>query len=97
MYSILSNRLTECYFAEQQGVDFAYAKTTRGQKTPDYIIDLKGKTAVVEIGGKGKGRTQFKGIDYDTKIVLYHTTGQGGYSRRPRPGSSVPLYCISFG
>jgi len=106
-YRLLYRTFSECigelredFFAEamqQQGVDFAYAKTTRGQKTPDYVIDLKGKTAVVEIGGKGKGRSQFKGLDYDTKIVLYHTTGQGGYSRRPRPGSSVPLHCISFG
>ncbi|MFW5727070.1 MAG: ATP-binding protein [Spirochaetia bacterium] len=106
-YRLLYKSFSECigelredFFAaalQQHGLSFSYAKTTRGQKTPDYLINLQGKTAVVEIGGKGKGRTQFKGVDYDTKIMLYHSIGEDGYSRRPVPGSSVPLHCISFG
>ena len=99
-YSECIGELREDFFAEamqQHGVDFSYAKSTRGKKTPDYIIDLRGQTAVLEIGGKGKGRSQFKGVDYDTKIVLYHSIGDGGPARRPVPGTTVPLHCIGFG
>lgn len=48
-----------------------YLKGTRGQKTPDFIIeDSKGKEYVIEVGGKGKGRSQFKGIEIDQKFVF---------------------------
>jgi len=105
-YRLLFRPYTECigelredFFAEameQHGIDFTYAKTTRGKKTPDYVINFKNKTLVVEIGGKGKGRTQFKEVDYDTKIVLYHSSVESSTGRRPKPGLSVPLHCIGF-
>ncbi len=63
------------------GKNIFYLKSKRGQKTPDYFIrDLKG--IVFEIGGKGKGRSQFKGVNTRKKIILadgYDTSGM----RRP--------------
>ncbi len=98
-YSECIGELREDFFAEamqQHGVDFTYAKTTRGKKTPDFILNFRDQILVVEVGGKGKGRTQFKEVDYDTKIVLYHSSAAGGSRRRPEPGASVPLHCIGF-
>ena len=77
--------LREEFFAialRQHGVAFSYAKSTRGGKTPDYAIDLDGTRAVVETGGQGKGRSKFKGLEYDRKVVL---TDGGG---RPSPASA---------
>jgi len=46
-----------------------YLKSTRGQKTPDYLIrDFE--DIIFEVGGKGKGRSQFKGVDIKRKIIL---------------------------
>jgi len=53
----------------------------RGQKTPDYIIRDR-KDIVFEVGGKGKGRSQFKGVDVQKKIIFsdgYDAVG----ARRP--------------
>ncbi|MFA6637000.1 MAG: AAA family ATPase [Candidatus Omnitrophota bacterium] len=51
------------------GKEIFYLKSTRGAKTPDYLVrDLE--DIVFEIGGKSKGRSQFKGIDIKTKIIL---------------------------
>lgn len=49
----------------QAGFDLSYVKGTRGEKIPDYLFRHGGKRYVVEVGGKGKGRTQFKGITAD--------------------------------
>lgn len=68
--------LREDFFAEalrQAGIGFHYLKSTRGRKTPDFLIDDSHDKLVVEIGGKGKGREQFKGIKIDRKLVLAHT------------------------
>jgi len=68
--------IREDFFVEsmrQSGIDISYLKGTRGQKTPDYLIrDAQGKL-VVEIGGKGKGREQFKGINVERKLIFAHT------------------------
>ncbi len=51
------------------GKEVFYLKSTRGQKTPDYLIrDFE--EIVFEIGGKGKGRSQFKGVDVKRKIIF---------------------------
>lgn len=50
-------------------MDVSYLKSTRGKKTPDYLLSHQGKNIVIEIGGKGKGREQFKGITPDKKII----------------------------
>ena len=86
--------LRENYFAMavvQHGVEFMYLKSMRGKKAPDFLISLAGKDIVIEVGGKGKGRSQFKGVDYDQKIVLYH-----GGDRKPEPWRSVPLHWLGF-
>jgi predicted AAA+ superfamily ATPase len=69
--------LREDFFSEamrQCDQPFFYLKSTRGKKTPDFLIDdgLEQNT-VIEIGGKGKGREQFKGIVADRKIVFAHS------------------------
>ncbi len=72
--------LREDFFVEMVkacGLDVRYLKSTRGIKTPDYVISGK-KSLVFEIGGRGKGRQQFKGFQADRKIILadaYETEG----------------------
>lgn len=64
--------LREDFFVEiMRSVDqeIHYLKSTRGRKTPDYIIPHRNKDVVVEIGGKRKGREQFKGIVVEKKII----------------------------
>jgi predicted AAA+ superfamily ATPase len=88
------SEIREDYFAlamAQHGRSFSYAKTTRGSKTPDFVMENDGGTVILEVGGKGKGRTQFKGLAYDTKIVLSH-----GQDVRPEAGRRVPLHCLGF-
>ncbi|MCF7945519.1 MAG: hypothetical protein K9L24_01505, partial [Spirochaetia bacterium] len=55
------------------GLPLCYVKSTRGKKLPDYLISWKGDDIVMEIGGKGKGRSQFKNVQYDKKLILYHS------------------------
>ena len=67
--------LREDFFVEaarQAGIDIGYLKNTRGGKTPDYLLRGVDEKLVIEIGGKGKGRSQFKGIEIDRKLVLAH-------------------------
>jgi hypothetical protein len=66
--------LREDFFVEamrQCHQSFYYLKSTRGSKTPDFLLD-DGKTlnTIIEIGGRGKGREQFKGIHADRKVVF---------------------------
>lgn len=93
--------LREEFFAlamHQHGCSFHYAKSTRGSKTPDFLLsgdsstDLQG--TVVEIGGRGKGRSQFKGLEYDRKVVLFDGEQRSGVGFEP--GRRVPLFCIGF-
>ena len=68
--------LREDFFAEamkQAGMPFQYLKSTRGTKTPDFLVGEGKEKLVIEIGGKGKGREQFKGIDIDQKLIFAHT------------------------
>ena len=53
-------------------IEFHYLKSTRGSKTPDFLVRDKQGDIVLEVGGKGKGRSQFKGIKVDRKIILAH-------------------------
>lgn len=83
--------LREDFFVDmlrQAGIEFSYLKSTRGRKTPDYLIVGRGEKLVVEIGGKGKGRQQFKGVDIDRKLVFSHTDA-------PANGH-IPLFMIGF-
>jgi len=83
--------LREDFFVEAAqgaGISCAYLKSTRGRKTPDYLVSGTADRLVVEIGGKGKGRQQFKGIEIDRKLVLAHA---------PVPEKDrVPLYFAGY-
>lgn len=60
-----------CEIAKVNHLELHYLKSKRGEKTPDFLVTHDDKKYVFEIGGKGKGRSQFKGIDFDAnKIVL---------------------------
>ncbi|MDP3041579.1 MAG: AAA family ATPase [Candidatus Omnitrophota bacterium] len=64
--------LREDFFVEvfrALGKEVFYLKSNRGEKTPDYFI-RDTQDIVFEVGGKGKGRSQFKGMDFKTKIIL---------------------------
>lgn len=68
----------------QAGVELAYVKGTRGEKIPDYLFRIDGKRVVIEVGGKGKGRSQFKGVTADeTRLAV-----EGGDWSR----GSIPLH-----
>jgi len=43
---------------------------------------------VIEIGGKGKGREQFKGIETRQKLILNHSNEVEGIKR--------PLFLLGF-
>ena len=77
--------LREDYFAEAMRIcsqDIFYLKSTRGAKTPDYLLAGGGEeNIVIEIGGKGKGREQFKGVSMDRKIILTHSEQTEGIKR----------------
>jgi len=77
-----------CLAMRQAGIPMHYLKGTRGQKTPDFLIDLKGQKLVLEIGGKGKGRSQFKGIEADQKLVLAENAVLGN--------GRLPLHLAGF-
>jgi predicted AAA+ superfamily ATPase len=65
--------LREDFFAlamRMAGIKIHYLKTTRGGKTPDFLVEHAGLRLVFEIGGRGKGRSQFKGTNADRKIIL---------------------------
>lgn len=65
-----------------------YLKSTRGEKIPDFYIDDLKPPLVLEVGGKGKGREQFKGIKVERKLIL--SDGD-----RIAPGK-VPLFLLGF-
>ncbi|MFC1523114.1 ATP-binding protein [Elusimicrobiota bacterium] len=67
---------------------FHYLKSTRGEKTPDFLVEEKGRKFVIEIGGKGKGRRQFKGLRAPEKLVFSHAS-------QARVGSK-PLFLLGF-
>jgi len=74
-YEMCVGPLREDFIVESlQLADYSvnYLKSKRGEKTPDYLIDYKGKHIIIEVGGNGKGREQFKGFKAETKLVFSH-------------------------
>jgi hypothetical protein len=72
----------------QAGIRFEYLKSTRGAKTPDYLIADAPQRLAIEIGGRGKGREQFKGVEIDQKLVFAHSPAP----EAPR----LPLFMLGF-
>lgn len=76
--------LREDFFVESMsmaGKPVQYLKSVRGAKTPDYILSDHGSDIVFEIGGKGKGREQFKGIKVEKKIIFADSIENKGTKR----------------
>jgi len=74
-YEYVIGGLREDFFAEMltaASIEFHYLKSTRGSKTPDFLVRDKYGNIVLEVGGRGKGRSRFKGIKVDRKIILSH-------------------------
>ena len=77
--------IREDFFAEMLKMKekaFSYLKTKRGAKTPDFLVKEEGEDIVVEIGGKSKGRQQFKDVIVSRKLILTHSQVVEG-DRRP--------------
>ena len=86
--------LREDFFASamnQGGIAFQYLKSKRGEKTPDFIIQHNDLSVVLEVGGKGRGRSQFKDVTYDKKIILYHSSDDLRVS-----SGRMPLFLLGF-
>ena len=64
------------------GMSFHYLKSPRGQKRPDFMFRYNDERVVFEVGGKGKGYEQFKGVSADRKLVFADGATVAG-NRRP--------------
>ena len=72
-YNEVVGSLREDFVAEilkMQNKQSYYLKSTRGEKTPDFLVKENDQEMVIEVGGKGKGRQQFKGIKTKQKLRL---------------------------
>lgn len=65
------------------GLNFYYLKNKRGEKTPDLLVEFNGKKVILEIGGSGKARSQFKGVG--SKLEKYVFKHGGPYSKQNLP------------
>jgi predicted AAA+ superfamily ATPase len=78
--------LREDFFVQMArtfGLEFYYLKSNRGMKTPDYLVVCQDRHYIVEVGGKGKGRTQFKGISAYPKVILSHGSDKPRREKKP--------------
>lgn len=83
--------LREDFFVEamtQAGTEMEYLKSTRGAKTPDYLVEIGGEKVAAEVGGRRKGREQFKGVDVERKLVFAHTEAP--------ESSRIPLFVLGL-
>ncbi len=90
-YEDVIGGLREDFFVEMMqmlGKQVSYLKSSRGEKTPDFLITEQEKEIVIEIGGKGKGRQQFKGFTASTKLIFSHEA----IPTRDR----IPLFLLGF-
>lgn len=90
-YDDAKGEIREDFFVEAlclKNKSFYYLKSTRGSKTPDFMVKENGNEIIIEVGGKGKGRQQFKGIESGEKIRLVHSDDTEGDKR--------PLFLIGF-
>jgi len=57
----------------ENGISLHYLKSKTGAKTPDFLLRYNEETVVIEVGGKNKGLSQFKDVEYDKKLIFSHT------------------------
>lgn len=60
-----------CEMLMGAGLEFYYLKDMRGEKCPDFLVHAGNKQLVVEVGGRGKGSTQFKGVKADVQRLIF--------------------------
>ncbi len=65
-----------------------YLKSIRSAKTPDYLLRSGGGKPVIEVGGRDKGLSQFKGVTVGCKLIFAH----GGRT----DGMFPPLHLLGF-
>ena len=75
-YKSSSGGIREDFFVEMMrslDLEFYYLKSLRGAKTPDYYLPSNNNTGniVIEIGGKNKGLSQFKGITIECDKIIF--------------------------
>jgi predicted AAA+ superfamily ATPase len=90
-YETAIGGLREDFFAESirmAGLSCSYLKSTRGSKTPDFLVGRGEQELIVEVGGKGRGREQFKGIAAKKSLVFSHAGEMRGLRR--------PLFLAGF-
>ncbi len=83
--------LREDFFVESMkmsGKNINYLKTKKGKKTPDYLVEDNGAKYIIEVGGKGKGYSQFKGIDMSKSIIFADAERFDGIKR--------PLFLVGY-
>lgn len=76
--------LREDFFVEalrMQGKKIYYLKNRRGAKTPDFLVDVGNDQIVCEVGGKGKGTSQFKGIKKEKQLIFADGLESSGKKR----------------
>lgn len=66
------------------GKEIYYLKNKRGRKLPDFMIKEGNRKYIVEIGGKAKTFSQFKGIKIDKKFITTYP-----FALKP---NTIPLY-----
>jgi predicted AAA+ superfamily ATPase len=84
-YELAAGSLKEDVFAYWMRMaerKFYYLKSSRGAKTPDFLVKDSDKDIIVEIGGRKKGHQQFKGIKSTTSLILTWPADVSGI-RRP--------------
>ena len=90
-YNDCIGALREEFFIENIrccGFTFNYLKSNRGEKIPDYYISDNDNSFIIEIGGKNKGREQFKGVNEKKQIIFTHSERLDGIRR--------PLFLTGF-
>jgi uncharacterized protein len=70
------------------GIRFHYLKSTRGEKTPDFLIEHKAEKLVIEIGGSSKSFKQFKGISSEFRRLVF--------ADNPKNQNQLPLILLGF-
>jgi predicted AAA+ superfamily ATPase len=65
--------LPVCRLDDLAGGNWSAEHLRAGRFFEDYLVRGRTDKLVVEVGGKGKGREQFKGVKIDRKLIFAHT------------------------
>lgn len=70
-------------------VSVRYVKNSRGKKLPDYVIELRDKEFLLEVGGRSKGMKQFR--DEDSALERFVLKDGAPYDKEHRPLAALGL------